>query len=59
MRLFVPIAQKVKVFLATIPQYPFQEGASLNPANVNYTTLKAAQLMKRLQEIETMSSPQN
>ena len=59
MWLFVPIAQKVKEFLVTIPQYPFQEGASLNPANINYNTLKAAEALKRLQEIETMSSPHN
>jgi arylsulfatase A-like enzyme len=57
--LFVPISQKVKAFLLTIPQYPFQEGSNLNPANVNYTSLKAAEAMKRLEELETMSSPHN
>ena len=36
--LFVPVQQKVKEFLATIPQYPFQEGSSLNAANINYMT---------------------
>jgi arylsulfatase len=57
--LFVPVQQKLKAFLATIPQYPFQEGSSLNAANINYTTLKLADAMKHLQELETMSSPSN
>ena len=30
--LFVPVQQKVKDFLTTIPDYPFQEGSSLNAA---------------------------
>jgi arylsulfatase len=55
--LFVPIGLKVKEFLVTIPQYPFQEGSSMSPSNINYNTLKAAAALKRLQEIETISSP--
>ena len=47
--LFVPIQQKLQQFLTTIPQYPFQEGANLNAANINYQTLKAAQALKQLQ----------
>ena len=39
--LFVPVQQKLKGFLSTISQYPFQEGSSLNAANINYMTLKA------------------
>jgi arylsulfatase len=57
--LFVPVQQLVKEFLATIPQFPFQEGSSLNPAGINYQTLKAAAAMKRLQEIESLASPRN
>ena len=57
--LFVPIQQKVEEFLATIPQYPFQEGSSLNAANINYMTLKAAEALKRLQEIESIGNPNN
>ena len=57
--IFVPVQNQLKRFLATIPQYPFQEGSSLNAANINYNSLKAAQAMKRLQEIETMSAPSN
>jgi arylsulfatase len=59
MWLFVPIQVKVKQFLASLQGYPFQEGSNLNPANINYMTLKAAEALKRLQEIETMSSPSN
>jgi len=57
--LFVPIQEQVKKFLMTIPQYPFQEGSSLNAAGINYQTLKAAQALKRLNELETISSPSN
>lgn len=57
--LFVPVAEKIRAFLITIPQFPFQEGAAMNPSNINYNTLKAADALKRLQEIETMSSPHN
>jgi len=57
--LFVPIQAEVKNFLVTIPQYPFQEGSSLNAAGINYQTLKAAQALKRLHELESMASPSN
>jgi len=57
--LFVPIQQKVKEFLMTIPQFPFQEGSSLNAAGINYQTLKAAEALKRLQEMESLSAPSN
>ncbi len=53
---FVPAQLKIKEFLATIPDYPFQEGSSLNAAGINYTTLKAAEALKKLQ---TLSSPKN
>jgi len=48
---------KLKEFLITLPQFPFQEGSSLNAANINYSTLKAAAALKRLQEIESLASP--
>ena len=57
--LFVPIQAKVKQFLSSLQGYPFQEGSNLNPASINYQTLKAAEALKRLQEIENLSSPQN
>ena len=36
----------------TIPQYPFQEGSSLNASGINYNTLKAMKAMKMLEELE-------
>jgi arylsulfatase len=57
--LFVPVQAQVKNFLVSIPQFPFQEGSSLNAAGINYMTLKAAAALKRLQEIESLGSPTN
>jgi len=52
---FAPAQEYIKKFLATIPQYPFQQGSSLNAAGINYNSLKAMDAMKRLQELETMT----
>jgi arylsulfatase len=58
--LFVPVQQKLTEFFVTIPQFPFQEGGSLNAAGINYQTLKAAQALKRLQEMQdTLGNPSN
>jgi arylsulfatase len=54
---FVPAQGYIKKFLATIPQFPFQEGSSLNAAGINYNTLKAAGALKRLEQLETISLP--
>ena len=55
--LFVTVQQKLKDFLGTLPEFPFQEGSSLNAANINYTTLKAAAALKRLKELESSRRP--
>jgi arylsulfatase len=52
---FVPAQEYIKKFLATINDYPFQEGSSLNAAGMNYQTLKGAAAMQRLKELETLS----
>ena len=57
--LFVPVGGKIKEFINTLPQYPFQEGSSMNPSGINYQTLKAAAALKRLQEIESLGAPSN
>lgn len=57
--LFVPVQAQLKSFLATIPQFPFQEGSSLNAAGINYQTLKAAAALKRLNDLETLGHPGN
>lgn len=54
--LFVPVQAEVQKFLATIPDYPFQQGSSLNAAGINYQSLKALQVLKQL---ETLSPPRN
>jgi hypothetical protein len=43
------LQQKLKEFLVTILQYPFQEGMNMSAGDVNYNTLKAAQALKSLQ----------
>ncbi len=57
--LFVPVQQKLKGFLTTLPEYPFQQGSSLNAAGIDYNSLQAAQAMKRLKEMESLSPPHN
>src|SRR5262249_14344928 len=57
--LFVPVQQKVGEFLGTIPQFPFQEGSSLNAANINYGTLKAMEALKKLQSLSSQGVPPN
>jgi arylsulfatase len=57
--LFVPVQQKLKAFLTTLPAYPFQQGSSLNAAGINYTSLQAMQAMKRLKELESIPAPHN
>jgi arylsulfatase A-like enzyme len=54
--LFIPMGQKIKEFLITIPQFPFQEGAGFSPADVNYQSLKAMQALKQL---EGLTNPHN
>jgi arylsulfatase len=56
---FVPAQGYIKDFLATIPDYPFQEGSSLNAAGINYGTLKALKALDRLQQLETIGRPNN
>ena len=51
--LFVPVQQKLKQFLSTLSEYPFQQGSSLNAAGINYNSLQAMQAMKRLHQLES------
>jgi hypothetical protein len=55
----IPVQEKLRNFLVTLPRFPFQKGSSLNAANINYDSLAAMQAMKRLLELETLSPPQN
>jgi hypothetical protein len=57
--LFVPIQEKIHEFLGTMADYPFEEGVSLGPANINYLTLKAAAVMQRLKDLNSLPAPNN
>ena len=57
--LFVPIQQKIKDFFTDFENYPYQAGASLNAAGINYQTLMAVQALKRLKQLESLSPPSN
>ena len=57
--LFVPVGAKIKEFLATLQGFPFQEGSSMNPAGINYNTLKAAAALKHLQKWNHFTLPQS
>lgn len=52
MWLFVPVQAELRKFFVTIPEYPFQEGANLNAAGINYNTLKAMKALKMLEQLE-------
>src|SRR3989304_3015083 len=57
--LFVPVQEKLKGFLTTLPEFPFQQGSSLNAAGINYNSLQAMRAMKRLRELESLPPPTN
>jgi arylsulfatase len=42
-----------------LPEYPFQQGSSLNAAGINYNSLQALQALKRLKELESLPAPHN
>ena len=50
--LFVPIQAKLHEFFSTLEAYPFQEGASLSAAGINYNSLKAMKAMKMLSKLK-------
>jgi arylsulfatase len=52
--IFVPVQEKLKGFFETYAQYPNQPGSSLNAAGINYTSLRAADALKRLGQVESM-----
>ncbi|GLX83428.1 arylsulfatase [Thalassotalea eurytherma] len=52
MWLFVPIQQKVGEFLGTIEGYPFQPGASLSAAGIDYKFLAEQKMKKKIAELE-------
>jgi len=59
MWLFVPVQGVIKGFLSSIEGYPFQTGTSLNAAGINYNTLRAAEIMERIEKMEGFARPGN
>jgi arylsulfatase len=57
--LFVPVGAKVRDFIGSLQGYPFQEGAVMNPAGLNYNTLKVAGVLKRLESMQLPINPSN
>ncbi len=53
---FVPAQEYIQKFMATIPDYPFQAGESLNAAGINYGTLE---MKKALDQLQSLSPPRN
>jgi len=43
----------------SIPQFPYQEGSNLNAGNIKYVTLKAAAVLRKLQDLEAKGFPSN
>jgi len=50
MWLFVPIQEEIREFIASMEGYPFREGSVLNASNINYQTLRAAQILQEITE---------
>lgn len=54
MWMFVPIQERIKGFLGSLADYPFQAGSSLSAGNINYGLLRRENAFQRLQDMETM-----
>ncbi len=52
MWLLVPIRQKITEFFTDFNSFPYQEGSSLNSADINYGTLKKEDALNRLKSLE-------
>src|SRR5436190_981507 len=57
---FAGVERKVRGFLTTISQYPFQPGAVLQPSDINYTTLTVVGALKKMQDLQLqIANPHN
>ena len=50
---------KLKEFFVDFEKYPYQAGSSLNAAGIGYQTIKMAEALKRLGQLETIALPSN
>jgi arylsulfatase len=53
------VQQKLKEFFADFEKYPYQAGSSLNAAGISYQTIRVAEAMKRLGQLEGLALPNN
>jgi len=49
-----PVGKELQKFIATFPEYPFQEGQNRNPAGFNYQTYKAMQMVNQLEGVKPL-----
>jgi arylsulfatase len=59
MWLFVPVQLKLKEFFADFMEFPYQLGSSLTVSGISYQTLRMAEAMKRLGQVEELTPPRN
>jgi arylsulfatase len=59
MWLFVPIQQKIKELAADFFDFPHQLGSSLNAAGISYQTVRFAEAMKRVDELNVLPPARN
>jgi len=59
MWVMVPMQEVIKGFFVTIPEYPFQAGASLTVSDIGYGTLEKAKAMEALKKLEAVTLPRN
>jgi arylsulfatase A-like enzyme len=57
--LFVPVQERLQEFLKGWIDYPYQMGSSLSAANISYQTLRVAELMQRLGQVDELAPPRN
>jgi len=49
-----PVGRELQKFIATFPEYPFQEGNNRNPAGFNYNSYKAMQMVNQLEGVKPL-----
>ena len=54
--LLVPVQAQIREFFKDFDKYPYQEGSSLNAGSIGYGTLKQAEALKRLKELERQAA---
>jgi len=59
MWLFVPVADQIQQFLASLEGYPFQQGQTLNPGGINYRSLQALKVLDEIQKKGLLERPGN